>query len=502
MSTPKAPFELPKRRFSKKALNCIIIAVAIMIFVLAQTGKENKPDAPAVASTEQSTNSPVDHAKAAEALIALRDKIKAAPEDSVHVDIQRWEHPSGAQLLFVASPELPMVNMELIFDAGSSRDGKTPGLARLTSSLLGEGSKNYTVDEIAVGFESLGSEFTTASERDMGVVKLKTLSASAHLEPSLNLFIEVISTPSFPEVSFSRIRKTMLLSLEQEKASPRKLISKATWAALYPNHPYSNYPAGTPKSLESLTIKDLKQFHQGHYTAANMVIAIVGAIDTNKAKEITERIVKALPTGEKLPKLPEAKLPATLDPVHIDYPSQQTHIRIATLSVARKDPDLIPLRLANEVLGGGGFTSQLSKVIRQENGLAYSVYSHPAAMRDRGIFLVDLQTQNDSATKALKLTQETIDAFLKAGPSAEALQKARSHMVASFPLGFGTNSSILGQLGAMGFYNLPTDYFDRYIPTLMDITGETAQTTFNKIVGQQQHVVITLGPEPISTATH
>lgn len=293
----------------------------------------------------------------------------------------------------------------------------------------------------------------------------------------------------------------MLLSLEQEKASPRKLISKATWAALYPNHPYANHPAGTPEALKGLTIEDLAQFHQQHYTAANAVIAIVGAIDMAKAKAITERIVNALPAGKKLPALPAATLPATLPPIHIDYPSQQTHIRIATLSVARKDPDLIPLRLANEVLGGGGFTSQLNKVIRQDNGLAYSVYSYPAAMRGRGLFLVDLQTQNDNAAKALDLTQKTIQEFVKTGPSQEALQKARSHMVASFPLGFGTNSNILGQLGSMGFYNLPTDYFDRYIPTLMDTPQATAQTVFNKIVGKQAHLIITLGPSPISTAT-
>lgn len=491
MSNTKAPFKLPKRRFSKKTLNGLIIVVALLIFVLSQTGERTaselpKQNAETVPKTEKSSD-----------LLELKTRIQSAPEDSLHIAIEHWKHPSGARLLFVPAAELPMINLELIFDAGSARDGGRPGLARLTSSLLGEGTSNLDVDDIAIGFESLGSEFVTASQRDMGVIKLKSLSAPEYFTPSLDLFLEVIGDPSFPDASVNRIRKNMLLSLEQEKASPRRLISKATWAALYPEHPYANHPGGTPEALAKITTADLAAFHQTHYTAANVVIAIVGAIDFNTAKSITERLVGALPSGKALPKLPAVQSPKTLPPIHIDYPSQQTHIRLATLSMARTDPDLIPLKLANEVLGGS-FTSELTQVIRHDNGLAYSVYSYATAMRDRGLFLIDLQTQNESAAKALSLTQETLAQFIKKGPTPEALNKAKSHLVASFPLGFSTNSKILGQLGALGFYDLPKDYFDQYIPKISATNATTAREVFNRIAGTENPLIITLGPQAIS----
>jgi zinc protease len=497
MSTPKVPFDIPKRRFSKKALNILIIVVAIMIFVLSQTSRkaaQKTPEAPAKSNEISPTET-------ATALKDLHAKIKTLPEDPIELDIKHLYHPSGARLMFVAAPELPMVNIEVIFDAGSARDGSLPGLARLTNSLLGEGSERYDVDEIAQGFESLGSEFGTASQRDMGIVKLKTLSAPEYLNPSLELFIEVISKPTFPETSYSRLRKNMLLNLEHEKASPRSLISKATWAALYPQHPYANHPGGTIATLENITRPLLTQFHKTHYTAANAVIAIVGALDWAHAKKISGQILSALPAGQAPETLPAATMPAELAPIHITYPSQQTHIRIATLSLKRDSKDLILLTLANEVFGGGGFTSQLNKVIRQDNGLAYSVYSYASTMRERGLFLIDLQTRNDSAAKALKLTQKTLADFLQDGITDEALEKAKSHLVASFPLSFGTNSSILGRLGTMGFYKLPLNYYDQYVPALQESDKTTAHNAFKQTIGAQQHLIITLGPEPVSPAT-
>ena len=102
----------------------------------------------------------------------VRQATPAAPE----LEIQSWRTEQGAKVLFVPSPALPMLDVRLVMDAGSARDGDLPGVAALTSALLGEGAKGLSVDEIARGFEDRGARFSTGSYQDMGVISLRTLS--------------------------------------------------------------------------------------------------------------------------------------------------------------------------------------------------------------------------------------------------------------------------------------------------------------------------------------
>ncbi|MEJ2742119.1 MAG: insulinase family protein [Gammaproteobacteria bacterium] len=194
-----------ERRFSRKALNIMTISVAIAIFLLSRTYTDS------VSTTTSSTDkSPQENTSAnlRPHLLDIKTQALNTAQPPITLPIQTWRHDTGAQLLFVESSEIPMLNIELIFDAGSARDTDLPGLARMTNNLIGEGSTQHSVEEIAQTFESLGSEFNTASERDMGVLSLKTLASDANLQASLNLFIEVLSQPSFPEAALTRVKSS------------------------------------------------------------------------------------------------------------------------------------------------------------------------------------------------------------------------------------------------------------------------------------------------------
>ncbi|PIE41805.1 MAG: peptidase M16 [Gammaproteobacteria bacterium] len=483
-------------RFSRQALNMIILITSILILVSLTL-----PGSKEALQQQALTSKPISETDNAELFAENEDSntlksldiIASKPVKPHQIDIQSWATQKGAKVLFVESREVPMVDIRLVFNAGSARDGTQPGLARFTNSMLNEGTDNYSVDDIARHFESLGANFSNGSYRDMAMVSLRTLSDKKFLDKALDLFYEIISAPSFPKDSIERIRKQLLISLEHQKQRPDKIASGAFYQALYEQHPYGIPPEGTDDSLKSMTQSDLANFYQRYYVASNLVIAIVGDITTEQAKAIANQIDTVLSAGA-----PASRLPTPADTanktLHKVFSSTQSHVLMGTSSIQRNDPTRYALTVGNEILGGGGFASRLNKVIRQDKGLAYSVYSYFSAMAANGPFIMGLQTRNDQRQQALDLMRQTLIQFMNEGPTEQELNDAKENIINSFPLSIASNSSMVGNLGAIGFYDLPLDYLDQYLSHIEKVTVADIKKAFAKAVDPDQLVTITVGP--------
>ena len=128
--------------------------------------------------------------------------VKNAATPRRSIAIQQWQTSNGTKVLFVAANELPMVDVRVLFNAGSARDGTKYGLASLVSRMLDEGTPTRNTDQIASAFENLGASFNAASYRDMFIVDLRVLSENKYLEPALDVFSDVIAHTSFQEKTF------------------------------------------------------------------------------------------------------------------------------------------------------------------------------------------------------------------------------------------------------------------------------------------------------------
>jgi zinc protease len=301
--------------------------------------------------------------------------VKNAATPRRSIAIQQWHTSNGTNVLFVAANELPMVDVRVLFNAGSARDGNKFGLASLVSRMLDEGTTTRNTDQIASSFENLGASFNVSAYRDMFLVDLRVLSENNYLEPALDVFSDVIAHPSFPEEPFKRIFDGAQIGQQQRQQSPAAQASILFYQNLYGKHPYAHPSNGTPESLKSISIDDLKAFHQRYFVAQNATIAIVGNVDTQAAKAISEKISSNLPKGTPAEPLPSG---VTLDKArhkHLEFPSQQTHIMIGQATLRRDDPDYEALYVGNEIFGGGGFGSILMKELREKRGLTYGVYS-------------------------------------------------------------------------------------------------------------------------------
>lgn len=409
------------------------------------------------------------------------------------LNIQTWNTAEGAKVLFVESRELPMFDLRLTFAAGSSQDQKTPGIATLTNAMLNEGIKGKDVTAIAQGFEGLGADFGNGAYRDMAVASLRSLSATDKREPALKLFSEVLGKPTFPADSLSRIKNQLLASFEYQKQNPGAISSKALFKQVYGDHPYAHPSDGTPESISAIDIAQLKAFHAKAYAAGNAVIALVGDLSREEAQAIAAQVSSSLPKGPALPKVAEPVEPKA-GLTHIEFASNQTHLMLAQLGIDRNDPDYAALTVGNSVLGGGGFGSRLMTEVREKRGLTYGVSSGFTAMQVPGPFLIGLQTRAEMSQNTLKLVQDIVRDFLANGPTQKEIDDVKRELTGSFPLSAASNSAIVGQLGAIGFYNLPLTYLEDYMNQAQSVTIEQVKAAMNKHLSADKMVVVTVGP--------
>ncbi|MCL6414173.1 insulinase family protein [Aestuariirhabdus sp. Z084] len=480
-------------RMNRYFLWALILVLPLAIILLNQSDESDAASPSMDAANSTKTADPQSLPPAAERFASLA-AIEADPTVKRRpLDIQHWQTSNGARVYFMAAPELPMLDLRLVFDAGSARDDDQAGLAMITSGLLGEGTANLSSNQISRGFESLGAEFGASSYRDMGIASLRSLTSSELLQPALNLFTEVVSKPSFPDDALSRIRNQALASLKYQQQQTGTVANLNFFDDLYGSHPYSIPSQGTAESLKSLSREDLQAFYQRFYVAQNMVIAMVGSLDRSSAERIAERVSNSLPEGQRAKQLPSvAPLTEGLTK-HIDHNSQQTQIMIGGLGVAKGDPDYVALYVGNEILGGGGFGSRLMEEVREKRGLTYGVYSRFAPMREQGPFLISLKTRQDQTTQALQVVNDTLTGFLADGPTELELKTAKQNILGSFPQSTASNSSIVGQLGSIGFYDLPLDELDQFLGAVEKITAEEIRNAFSLHVDQERLITITVG---------
>jgi zinc protease len=407
--------------------------------------------------------------------------------------IQNWRTANGVPVYFIQARELPMVDAQILFNAGSIRDGERPGLAKLTNALLEEGAGDWSADTIADRLDRVGAQLSTGSRRDSAWVSLRSLVDPRYLQPAVETVARLLKEPTFAPDAVERVRQQMLTALRERAQSPGAIAQDAFYKALYGDHPYGSTPEGTVASLNAITRTDIQNFQSRYYTAANAVIAIVGDLDRPAAEHLADTLVGGLATGETAPPPPPVPPVQASQTIRISHPSSQSHILIGQIGVNRADPDYYALYLGNHVLGGNGLVSQLSQEIREKRGLAYGAYSAFSPMRQAGPFLINLQTRNDQVDTALQVAQTTLREFTANGPDAQALEEARQNITGGFALDLAGNGKLASALGLIAFYGLPLDYLQNYIGTMNGISLEQIKTAWNRHVEPDKLITVIVG---------
>jgi len=420
-------------------------------------------------------------------LILLSTCVQAGPE------IQHWTDAKGARVYFVRTQGLPLLDVQVVFDAGSARDGTQFGVAALTSALLDAGAGSWDADTIASRVEGVGALLGTGVSRDTAWLSLRSLTDSHKLDLALATANAILRAPTFAEKDLERKKKQMLVALQRREESPGALANVAFFEALYGDHPYAHPVDGFTDSVKPLARDDVTSFYRRYYVANNAVVVIVGDVDRSQAEAIAGTLLLDLPEGERAPALPDVDAAASGKTERIQFASEQTHVLSGMPLVRRGDPDYVPLYVGNHILGGSGLVSKITEEVREKRGLSYSAYSYLEPMARKGPFTMGLQTRNNRTDEALGVMLKTLADFIEQGPTDKELDDAKKNITGGFVLRIDSNKKLVEYIAMIGFYELPLDYLDWFPKQVETVSREAVADAFKRRIHPDRFQTVLVG---------
>lgn len=409
------------------------------------------------------------------------------------VKIQTWDTSNGAHVYFVNAPEIPMVDVQVAFAAGSAYDGKHWGVASLVNSMLDQGTKKHNANQIADTFDNVGAEISGEVDRDKVVVSLRSLTESKYLNSALDMFTEILAHPSFPEKAFQRAQNQALVAIQQSHQQPSSVAKLAFYRALYDDEPYAYPSLGTLNTVKSLTRDQVESFYKKYYVGSNADVIIVGDVSKNQAKNMAQQLIGSLPKGEHARALAKAKDIEKGSYQFIEFPAKQNTIIIGQVGIAPRSQDYFPLTVGNYIFGGLPLTSILFEHVRNQHGLAYRVQSQFIPLQYRGPFVIALQTRSSKTKQAMYVVQQILRNYVKNGPTKAQVNAAKKNLQDSFALKINTNNDIIANVLNIAFYHLPLNYLDRYRDRVNAVSAAQIKTAFRNNVHPDKMKIVVVG---------
>jgi zinc protease len=429
-------------------------------------------------------------------LLWVLTALAAAEPAYALLPIQHWQTQNGARVYFVESRDLPMLDVSVDFPAGSAFDTREKsGLAGLTLNLLKLGADGLSEDEISRRMADVGAQFAGRFDTDRAGMSLRTLTSADEMKQALDVFARVLQRPQFPAAVIEREKTRVIAMIREADTKPETILGRNFSSLVYGSHPYGLRGSGEPDTVAILTRDDLAGFYRRYYTADQAVVAIIGNLARGEAEALADQLTAGLPRSTAPAVIPEVPSLTGAEFRAIAHPATQSHLQIGAPGIRRDDPDYFPLFVGNYILGGGGFASRMLEEVRQKRGLAYSAYSYFMPMKERGPFMIGLQTRRDQAGAALAVVRATLKDFVFKGPTADELKKAKQNIIGGFPLRIDSNRKILEYLGVIGYYRLPLTYLDDFVPKVEKVTIADIRNAFARRVDPERMVTVIVGAD-------
>ncbi|MGH7416023.1 MAG: M16 family metallopeptidase, partial [Candidatus Rokuibacteriota bacterium] len=371
-------------------------------------------------------------------------------------------------------PAIPIVVLRVSVPGGAVRDpADARGVANLTAGLLTRGTARRSGPELDRTIEFVGGSLEAGAGSDHATVTLAVLKKDLIL--GLDLLAEVLLQPTFPADELARKATDIQAALRRSEQSPETVAARGLNRLIFPGHPYGRPAAGTIESVGRLTREQVVAFWERHYRPDGASIVAVGDVT---AAEIRRELMQRL-SGWSAPPAPVGSVPkpapvAPAEERKITRDLTQTTVLLGRPSIKQDDPDYFALAVTTYVLGGGS-ASRLYTRVREEKGLAYSVYSALLPARYGASYLVSLQTRTDSVAEAERLVREEMARLGREPVAPRELDLAKSYLIGSFPLRLDTSGKLARFLGAVEANGLGLGYPDRYKEGVARVTPADIQ---------------------------
>jgi zinc protease len=403
--------------------------------------------------------------------------------------VQKTILPNQLVVLYCEERSLPFVTFQLLIEAGSSRDPfREEGLSHITAKGLLMGTPRHSLTALNEELDFMGASLNASSSRDYATLTLRVLKKD--VDKGFDLFMEVLTQPTFPEEEIRREVERTLAAIQSAEDQPERVTEKEFQKVLFLEGPYRHPVEGTKESLPRITRDSILRFFQTYYHPNHAILTVVGDITNDETKTRLFSQLAKWPKGEIPKKVFESTFAKGMKTIKIDRKITQANIILGHAGVSRGNPDFYALTVMNYILGGGGFASRLMEEIRNKRGLAYSVDSFFDPGKYPGSFQIVLQTKNASAREAISITLQQMERIRKEKVSEKELEGAKKYLIGSFPMRMDTQGKLANFLTQVEYYGLGLDYPEKYRSLIGSITEEEVLRVAKTYLHPENYILV------------
>lgn len=399
--------------------------------------------------------------------------------------------PGGVRAWLVEEHSIPIISISASFVGGESLfpDDKA-GLAVLFASMLEEGAGPYDSSAFARRREELAAKLSFGADGDDVTVGATMLLQNR--DESLELFRLALQEPRFDAEPLTRVQAQITSTLRQEANDPESIAARRWFADRFPGDPYGRPTKGSIETIEALTADDLRMAQSRLLTRDGLYIGVVGAISPEELGPILDELFLPLPQSAG-PRPEPVELVARSGVEVVAFDAPQSTVVFGQSGILRDDPDFIPAYVMNYMLGGGGFSSRLNKVVREERGLAYSIYSYLYPLDRAGVYLGGVGTANARVAETIDLVRSEWARMAAGAVTEEELDAAKRYLIGSFALRFDSNAKIARFLVGAQREDLGIDYITRRNSLVDAVTLDDIQRVAARILDADALYFVVVG---------
>lgn len=399
---------------------------------------------------------------------------------------------NGLRVVIFQDERLPLVSYRLAFHSGDINDPKeATGLTSAVTSLLTEGTSEYTSLQLAEKIERLGASISSSSSDDFTIVAASSLSLYA--TEVLHLMAEVVLRPTFPESELDLYRRNTVENLKFQRSQPGFLAGEQAARLVYGAHPYSKV---SPKAedVEKLDREMLVRFHEARFVPNNAMFVVIG--DTNKDEFLADlnELFGDWQQGSGVSNnFSEPPVRHERSLTIVDRPgSAQSNIVLTNLGVKRDDPDYFPLIVMNQVLGAGA-SSRVFMNLREEKGYTYGAYTRLETKKLSGEFEATAEVRTAVTGDSLKEFFYELERIRTETVGDEELADAKNFLTGVFPLRAETQSGLTTLIVNQHLYGLPEDHLQTYRDHVDAVTPEQVLAVAQRCVRPDEMAIVIVG---------
>jgi zinc protease len=370
------------------------------------------------------------------------------------------------------------------------------GLANFTSGMLMRGTETRSFGQINEALESVGAQLGFSG--GVHTVSFGGKALAEDLDLLFSILADCLQHPTFPADQAATLQGQILTDLQRRRHDTRRMARLTFDALLYPNHPYGRSTRGYEETVSALGRDDLAGYYQEHYTPQGMVVAVVGA---DSAAVVVDKVQSALGGWQRIgvtPNLsipPEVRLTEQRRQIVAVEGKTQADVVLGWPGLARSAPDFMKANLSNTILGVFGMMGRLGDSVREEQGLAYYVYSHLEAGLGAGPWSAIAGVNPDNVQRAIDGILHQVRRLRDEPVPAEELADSKAFLTGSLPLRLETNEGVAQTLLDMERHSLGLDYLLRYADLVNAVTVADVQEIAHRYLDPETYVLAVAGPE-------